>query len=132
VTQHAEAIEADLLRYYGVDLHDYHRGRLSARRLRVLIQHLPRDAALVRAVHGEDAEWGLTEHLLAAAVDQLATGNWLFATVHTPEQASVPDRPAPVPRPGVAATGPDAGTAETATPEQLAAFFGGPAVPGGR
>jgi hypothetical protein len=131
VTQHAEAIEADLLRYYGVDLHDYHRGRLSARRLRVLIQHLPRDAALVRAVHGGDAEWGLAEHLLAAAVDQVALGNWLFATAHTPEQASPPDRPAPVPRPGIAGTGTDA-TAEAASPEQLAAFFGGPAVPGGR
>ena len=122
MTEHAEAIEADLLRHYGVDLLDYHRGRLSARRLRVLIQHLPRDAALVRAVHGEDVEWGLTEHLLATAVDQLATGNWLFATAHMPEQASPPERPRPVPRPGIE-TGDD--SAPAATPEQIAAFFGG-------
>jgi hypothetical protein len=121
VTQHAEAIEADLLRHYGVDLLDYHRGRLSARRLRVLVQRLPRDAALVRAVHGEDAEWGLTEQLLAAAVDQLATGNWLFATTHTPEQASPPERPRPLPRPGIE-TGED--SAPAATTEQIAAFFG--------
>jgi len=52
-------VEADLLRFYGVDLLDAHRGRLSRRRLRVLIQHLPRDAALVRALHGDEAEWGL-------------------------------------------------------------------------
>jgi hypothetical protein len=128
VTEHAEAIEADLLRHYGVDLLDYHRGRLSARRLRVLIQHLPRDAALVRAVHGEDAEWGLTEHLLAAAVDQLATGNWLFATAHTPEQASPPERPRPVPRPGIDSHEP---ALPPATPAQLAAFFGNPPTAGG-
>lgn len=115
-------MEADLLRFYGVDLLDYHRGRLTPRRLRVLIRHLPREAALVRALRGEESEWGLTEHLLAAAVDQLAAGNWLFATVHTPQDRDPPERPEPVPRPGV-----DTATeAEppAATPAQIAAFFG--------
>jgi hypothetical protein len=105
-----------------VDLLDRYRGRLSARRLRVLIEHLPRDSALVRALHGEDAEWGLPEHLLAATVDQLAVGNWLFASAHTPENASPPERPTPVSRPGIDEPEP----AETATPQQLAAFFGNP------
>ena len=113
-------MEADLLRYYGVDLLDRYRGRLSARRLRVLIQHLPRDAALVRALHGEEGEWGLTEHLLAAVVDLLAAGNWQFAAAHTPEHADPPERPAPIPRPGLDAPEPTS----TATPEQIAAFFG--------
>lgn len=63
---------------------------------------------------------GLTEHLLAAAVDQLAAGNWLFATAHTPESATPPERPSPLPRPGLEPAEPD----EPATPEQLAAFFG--------
>jgi hypothetical protein len=113
-------VEADLLRFYGVDLLDYHRGRLTARRLRVLIRHLPKDAALVRAVRGEDVDWGLTEHLLAAAVDQLAAGNWMFAAVHTAEGADPPERPEPVPRPGL-----DVGAAApAATPDQIAAFFG--------
>jgi len=114
-------VEADLLRFYGVDLLDYHRGRLTARRLRVLIQHLPRDAALVRAVHGEDAGWGLTEHLLAAAVDHLAAGNWMFAAVHTAEDGDPPERPEPVRRPGLDVV--DAGV-PAATPAQIAAFFG--------
>jgi len=43
-------IEADLLRFYRVDLLDYHRGSLSLRRLGVLIKHLPADSALVRAL----------------------------------------------------------------------------------
>jgi hypothetical protein len=114
-------VEADLLRFYGVDLLDHYRGRLTARRLRVLIQHLPVESALVRALHGEEAQWGLTEHLLASAVDQLAAGTWMFATVHTPEDGSPPRRPEPVPRPGLS-------TAEETTPaastEQIAAFFG--------
>jgi hypothetical protein len=112
-------VEADLLRYYGVDLLDYHRGTLSARRLRVLVEHLPRDAALVRALHGERADWGLAEHLLAATVDQLATGNWLFVAANRDEHADVPERPKPVPRPGIEDEDPGA------TPEQIAAFFGG-------
>jgi hypothetical protein len=115
-------VEADLLRYYGVDLLDYHRGTLTARRVRVLIQHLPRDAALVRELHGETAEWGLTEHLLAATVDQLAVGNWLFVSANRDEHTDPPERPAPIPRPG--AEGESATPA--ASPEQIAAFFGSP------
>jgi hypothetical protein len=114
-------VEADLLRFYGVDLLDHYRDRLTARRLRVLIQHLPRESALARALHGEEAGWGLTEHLLASAVDQLAAGNWMFAAVHTPEDGNPPERPESIPRPGL-------DTAEAATPaaspEQIAAFFG--------
>ena len=118
-------MEADLLRFYGVDLLDYHRGRLSARRLRVLIQHLPKEAALVRAVRGEAAEWGLAEHLLATAVDQLAAGNWLFAAAHTAEDRDPPQRPEPVPRPGVDTGGVDTGV-DPASPAEIAAFFGRP------
>jgi hypothetical protein len=95
---------------------------LSPRRLRVLIRHLPRESALVRALHGDAAEWGLTEHLLAGAVDELAVGNWLFVTANSGERADPPPRPRPVPRPGVE---PEPETA--ATPAEIAAFFGAPA-----
>ena len=114
-------MEADLLRYYRVDLLDYYRGKLSPRRLRVLVQHLPRESALVRALHGDAAEWGLAEHLLAGAVDEIAVGNWLFVSANSDEHADPPERPRPVPRPGVEAE-PD----PAATPDQIAAFFGVP------
>lgn len=120
-------MEADLLRFYRVDLLDYYRGRLSARRLRVLIRHLPREAALVRALHGDEADWGLTEHLLAGAVDELAVGNWLFVSANSDEHAERPERPRPVPRPGVE----EEEEAVATTPEQLAAFFGPPSGGGG-
>lgn len=119
-------MEADLLRYYGVDLLDYYRGTLSTRRLRVLVRHLPRESALVRELHGEAAEWGLAEHLLAGAVDELAVGNWLFVAANSDENADVPERPRPVPRPGVE----EDDQAASASPDQIAAFFGVP-VPGG-
>ncbi|MGK4584545.1 hypothetical protein [Kitasatospora sp. HPMI-4] len=55
LSEHAEAIEADLLRYYRLDLLDYHRGSMSARRLRVLVRHLPEDSALGRALRASGA-----------------------------------------------------------------------------
>jgi hypothetical protein len=119
-------VEADLLRFYRVDLLDYYRGTLSARRLRVLIRHLPRESALVRALHGDVADWGLAEHLLAGAVDELAVGNWLFATANSDENADPPERPRPVPRPGAE----EEEEVVVTTPAQLAAFFGAPAQGG--
>ncbi|MCQ8187440.1 DUF5361 domain-containing protein [Streptomyces rugosispiralis] len=124
--EHAEALEADLLRYYGVDLLDWHREALSSRRLAVLVRHLPPDSAFVRAREGEAAEWGLTDHLLAAVVDHLAIANWMFASANRDEYADPPEAPVPVPRPGAEATdtsgGPPAGHAPTGA--ELARFFG--------
>ncbi|MGW0945242.1 hypothetical protein ACWD4O_22205 [Streptomyces sp. NPDC002623] len=81
-----------------MDLLDWHRERLTARRLTVLIKQLPRDSALNRELHGEAAEWSVTDHLLAAAVDHLAAANWMFACVNS-EEGDQPEPPAPVPRP---------------------------------
>ncbi|WP_346176789.1 hypothetical protein [Streptomyces cuspidosporus] len=135
--EHAEALEADLLRYYGVDLLDWHRGALSSRRLAVLVRHLPPDSAFVRAREGEAAEWGLTDHLLAAVVDHLAIANWMFASVNRDEYADPPETPVPVPRPAAGTatapetrdTGPPDGPGPAATDHapsaaELARFFG--------
>lgn len=92
----------------------------------MLVQHLPRDAALVRALRGEEADWGLGEHLLAAAVDQLAAANWMYASTHTAEHADPPARPEPIPRPGLdEAETAGVAAAPGATPDQIATFFGG-------
>ncbi|MER5970264.1 hypothetical protein ABT112_11105 [Streptomyces sp. NPDC002055] len=89
-----------------MDLLDWHRGRLSSRRLAVLLAHLPRDGAVARELHDEAAEWSVTDHLLATVADQLAVSNWMFATVNRDEDAEPLDYPEPIPRPG--ATGPEA------------------------
>ncbi|MER7917527.1 MULTISPECIES: hypothetical protein [unclassified Streptomyces] len=81
-----------------MDLLDWHRDRLSARRLSVLVKHLPRNSALNRELHGEGADWSVTDHLLAAAVDHLAAANWMFACVNS-DEGDQPEAPTPVPRP---------------------------------
>lgn len=114
-----------------MDLLDRYRGRLSSRRLAVLIRHLPRDSAVNRDLHGETAEWSVTDHLLAAAVDHLAAANWMFACVNSDEDSGPPDPPVPVPRPGDVREdgGPDGGGADPdgtrrPTPAELIGFFG--------
>ncbi|GAA1152098.1 hypothetical protein F4556_004059 [Kitasatospora gansuensis] len=108
-----------------MDLLDWHRGRLSSRRLSVLLKHLPRDSNTVRALHGESAEWTLTDHLLAAAVDHLAVANWMFLSVNRDEDGEAPERPQPVPRPGEDVEDEAEAVTERAqtTPEELRQFF---------
>ncbi|MFJ3774512.1 hypothetical protein ACIPX0_22710 [Streptomyces sp. NPDC090075] len=125
-----------MLRYYGTDLLDWHRETLTARRLALLIKHLPRDSALNRELHGEAAEWSVSDHLLAAAVDHLAAANWMFASVNS-EEGDQPEPPAPVPRPSydgahdedspppAKGSAPDpAAPDSTPSAVQLARFFG--------
>ncbi|MEW2399584.1 hypothetical protein [Streptomyces sp. NPDC046862] len=84
-----------------MDLLDWHRGRLSSRRLAVLVKHLPRDSATLQGAHGEAARWSVTDYLLASVVDQLAEANWMFATVNRDEDSEPLEYPKPVPRPGL-------------------------------
>lgn len=60
---------------------------------------MPRDSAVAQELHGDGAEWTVTDYLLAAAVDHLAAANWMFASVNTDEDSEPPERPVPVPRP---------------------------------
>jgi hypothetical protein len=50
VAEHHSALEADLARFYQVDLLDLWRGRLSWRKLAQLVRWLPRDAALYESM----------------------------------------------------------------------------------
>lgn len=66
----------------------------------------------------------MTEHLLAAVVDQLAVANWMFATVNRDEDAETLPHPDPLPRPGIEP--PPQPESDAATPVEIAAFFGSP------
>lgn len=88
-----------------MDLLDWHRGRLSSRRLAVLVRHLPRDSATLQELHGEAAHWSVADYLLANVVDQLAEANWMFATVNRDEDADPLEYPEPVTRPVTAEDG---------------------------
>lgn len=92
--ERAGAVEADLLRYYQVDLADLGGRRLSWRRLGVLLRYLPDDSATARAQHGTQG-WTVDTYLLAMIADHLAAANWQRAGK---KNAPKPER---LPRPGV-------------------------------
>jgi hypothetical protein len=48
-----------------VDLLDFYRGTLSARRLGVLVRHLSVKSSLVRALNGGRPQWVTADHLIA-------------------------------------------------------------------
>jgi len=98
LTEHGEAIEADLQRWYGVELGDRYRGRLTDRRLLVLIRHLPRDSALMWDADPETAAWGLAEQLSAAQTDALNMLAWMYANRNQRHPTARPKR---IRRPGV-------------------------------
>ncbi|MFJ7064543.1 hypothetical protein [Streptomyces sp. NPDC101115] len=80
-------------------------------------------------LHGEAAEWSITDHLLAAVVDHLAVANWMFQCVNTGEDDDQPEYPTPVPRPGNddedgQDDDSDEHTNEAVSPSALARFFG--------
>ncbi|UIW13268.1 tail assembly chaperone [Arthrobacter phage Crewmate] len=60
----SDVVEADLQRFYGVDLADYWLGELSPRRLSVLIEKLPPDSATARHYAKADG-WDTHAFLLA-------------------------------------------------------------------
>lgn len=99
LAEHGEAVEADLLRFYRLDLAEVGTMRLSWRRLGVLIRQLPREAATVQAVSGAAARWGDVEHLLAGIFDAVQLHNWQYAAAHAPK-GKRPPRPRPLARPG--------------------------------
>ncbi|QWY81836.1 tail assembly chaperone [Microbacterium phage Honk] len=59
-----DAVDADLQRFYGVDLADYYRGELSLRRLAGFLKHLPADSAVRRLANDGDPDWTREEYLL--------------------------------------------------------------------
>lgn len=91
---HGRAVEADLLRFYGVRLTDLTTGRLTWRLLSVLLNGLPRESATAREVAGPDLDWGLTEQLLAFIGDGIQISNWQ-------RSGGKGKRPKPTPRPGI-------------------------------
>ncbi|MEU9603013.1 hypothetical protein [Streptomyces sp. NPDC048057] len=94
----------------------------------MLLKHLPAESAVSRSVHGEAADWSVSDHLLAAVVDHLAVSNWMFASANS-EEGDQQDPPKPVPRPGDASS--DAAqeaeadaSASAPAPQEIARFFG--------
>jgi hypothetical protein len=63
-------IEGGLLRI-GQDIHDWHQGRMSSRRLLILIDELQADPRSALARERRDQDWSLEEYLQAGLVNEL-------------------------------------------------------------
>lgn len=61
----------------------------------MLIAHLPADSATSRSTRPDEVGWGITEYLLAEAVDALRAANWQRAG------DKKKPRPEPIDRPGL-------------------------------
>ena len=99
--EHGEAIEADLLREgYRLRWLDSPAQDFNWRDLFVLVKTTTRDSMLFRSMHGDDeAEWGLTEQLLAMSVDTQNVMVWM--KTKDAQRNPPKNRPKPIPRPGV-------------------------------
>jgi hypothetical protein len=102
-------IEADLQRYYGIDLRD---PSLGVRRIRALLHGLPRDSALMRHEHGPTADWGNAEELLALVAELVHSSIRVQAKPGSVKPLRIP-RPYEQTRPN-----------RQATPAEMAAFLG--------
>lgn len=64
----------------------------------VLLSGLPRDSAFIRAVLGENADWGQQEELLASIAELLDLSNRLFLQANSKPGTRSP-KPIEIPRP---------------------------------
>ena len=61
------------------------------------MKYQPNTSALYRALHPDDALWGLPEHLFAVIADAVIQGNWM----QSKDGQKNRNRPKPITRPGV-------------------------------
>lgn len=120
-------MEVDLLDK-GIDLLDWHRGRLSTRRLALLVAELPTDSRVIteyrrRAAGHDDPFFSQQEYILADIYDVVQHMRWLTEAVLAARGGNdAPQHPERYPRPGERA--PEAEPIRFATTDELSAFFG--------
>lgn len=91
-------IEADLEREYRRDLADLWRGRMTPRKLWVLIRGLPPDGPTARRLAGVDgplSHWRITDALLGRLVDETAAMRWEWERAHIDQKDIHSHRDAP-------------------------------------
>lgn len=87
---HGYAVEADLRRYYGVDILDFWRGDITARQMLVYMQHLPHDSRTVALISEkpELQDWSLSNFLAGVIVDRLGVLSYMYEASHAENDAA--------------------------------------------
>ncbi|MFI2081415.1 hypothetical protein ACH43Y_13845 [Streptomyces rubiginosohelvolus] len=94
-----------------------HRGAMSWRQVRVLIQHLPPESATMTGLRNaltpeeyeeqaksgkpEEGRWSMDQHLLAGVSDSLQQIQYILVRANSDSKGPKPKRPEPMRRPGV-------------------------------
>ena len=77
----------------GLRWRDIGTGRTNWCDIHAVLTTLHHTSATSRAINGPDAEWGLTDHLLALVIDTTQIGNWQ-------RSGGKGSKPKPIKRPG--------------------------------
>jgi hypothetical protein len=100
IDEHGEAVFADLVQYYGLNLAQALRegSGSSPRQILVLIRQLPPESRTVAQIRGGDAflGWGTDRYLQAVTVDAIRELTFAFVSANSKKK---PMQPEPVPRP---------------------------------
>ncbi|WP_251058867.1 hypothetical protein [Streptomyces sp. ISL-87] len=125
IQEYQDELEADLLEFFHVDLLDLWRGRLSLRRVGVLIDSLmkkPGRSTLLEAMD-ERTRWGESDYLLARISDALELSNFLFFKANAEDSDDL-EQPDPIPRPGQPEPDPEPIETQFSSAEDLSSFLG--------
>ncbi|MFD7552973.1 hypothetical protein ACFV9E_00285 [Streptomyces sp. NPDC059835] len=125
VQEYQDELEADLLEFFQVDLLDLWRGRLSLRRVGVLINSLmkkPGRSTLLESMD-ERTRWGESDYLLARISDALELSNYLFFKANAEDSDDL-EQPDPIPRPGQPEPEPQPVETQFSSAEELSSFLG--------
>ncbi|MGI5222493.1 DUF5361 domain-containing protein [Nocardia sp. CA-290969] len=97
IEQYPQAVERDLIDR-GLRLRQLGTEALTWCDFRAIFAYPHPDMAVTRAMRPDEWQWGLTEQLLASAVDALTLLVW----AKTKDAQKGRNRPKPIPRPGIA------------------------------
>ncbi|WP_234431752.1 hypothetical protein [Streptomyces sp. NRRL S-241] len=125
IQDYQDELEADLLEFFQVDLLDLWRGRLSLRRVGVLINSLmkkPGRSTLLEAMD-ERTRWGESDYLLARISDALELSNYLFFKANAEDSDDL-EQPDPIPRPGEPEPEPEPEETQFSSATELSTFLG--------
>lgn len=100
IEKHGGEIYADLLRFYGVDIHDIFDGSLTPRHALALVEHLPIESATATAIRGGAEFYGWDRHayMIADLIDAVLHLHNVTVKANSKNPKRVPE-PDPYPRP---------------------------------